>query len=743
MSKNDFLSNLNPQQQKATLLDNRNSLILAGAGSGKTKVLTSRIAYLCRDKNIAIDNILAVTFTNKAAKEIQQRVESMLGISTFGMWIGTFHGIAHRLLRKHAHELGLDKNFRILDQDEQAQLIKKVIKNLDLDDKKYPPKLLQNFINKQKDKAIRSTKLAKQYDVNYAHIYSAYEERLQLDNALDFADLLLYLYELFSLNQSLREYYQGLFKYILIDEFQDTNHVQYLWLKLLISGDNYMMAVGDDDQSIYGWRGAVVDNIHSYVEDLNNVEIIKLEQNYRSTKNILKAANSVIKNNNNRMAKELWSAADEGEKVEVYCAVNERDEAKYIIQRIRQLHTQGISYSDIAILYRSNYLSRVLEESCIYASIPYRIYGGFKFFDRAEIKDALAYLRLAVTNSDNLAFERIINTPTRGIGNKTLDTIRNYAQINSLSYWQATIQVVQRELVTKRTAGLLLKFIELINSISAQINELALDKLLELVINQSNLLASYEEKNTEKDRQKIDNLKELISAAKDFEPQIELLDDNSDILQDFLSFAVLEAGDMQADEASDSVQLMTIHAAKGLEFKHVFIVAAEEGVFPPSSVINAEEAFDSEHSKKLQEKLAEERRLFYVAITRAMRSLTISYAQVRNIFGRSSFQVRSRFLAEIDSEHLNEAKLKPNKIQSNKVNEKSNFGVSPFDFLKANKTSDGKSFGPGDKVFHKVFGKGVFIKAQKQGTKEFYTVDFGSDVGQKILLADIANLVRV
>lgn len=526
----------------------------------------------------------------------------------------------------------------------------------------------------------------------------------------------------------------------MIDEFQDTNHVQYMWLKLLITDNNYMMAVGDDDQSIYGWRGAVVDNIHNYVKDLKNVEIIKLEQNYRSTKNILKVANSVIKNNDNRMSKELWSAAEDGEKVVLYCAVNERDEAKYIIDKIRQLHNDGVDYSDIAILYRSNYLSRVLEESCIYASIPYRIYGGFRFFDRAEIKDALAYLRLAVTNSDNLAFERIINTPTRGIGNKTLETIRNYAQINSLSYWQATLDVIQKELVTKRTASLLLKFIELISGISAQINQHSLDKLLESVINQSGLLASYQEKNSEKDRQKIDNLKELISAAKDFEPQIELLDDNTDILQDFLSFAILEAGEMQADEATDSVQLMTIHASKGLEFRYVFLVAAEEGVFPPSSIVNSEEVFDNTSSKKMQEKLAEERRLFYVAVTRAMKALTISYAQVRSIFGRSSFQVKSRFVAEIDSQHLSQGKLEFTAAKP-KTKQKANFGMSPFDFLKSNNTTN--SFKPGDKVFHKVFGKGVFIKAQAQGTKEFYTVDFGIDVGQKILLADIANLVKV
>ncbi len=740
MSNHQFLIDLNPEQRRAVILADRNSLILAGAGSGKTKVLTSRIIYLCREGRAELDNILAVTFTNKSAKEIQARVSSMLGDSTFGMWIGTFHGIAHRLLRKHAHELGLDKSFRILDQDEQAQLLKRVIKDLELDDKKYPPKLLQNFINKQKDQAIRSNKLSRQYDSNYNAIYKAYEEKLQIDSALDFSDLLLYLYELFSLNEQLRDYYQRLFKYILIDEFQDTNSVQYKWLKLLLTDNNYIMAVGDDDQSIYGWRGAVVDNIHSYVKDVRDVEVVKLEQNYRSTKNILNAANSVIKNNNNRMSKELWSAAEEGEKVEVYTAVNERDEAKHIMDKIRKLHADGTSYSDIAILYRSNYLSRVLEESCIYASIPYRIYGGFKFYDRAEVKDALAYLRLSVSKSDNLAFERIINTPTRGLGAKTLDTIRNFAQINSLSMWQATIEVVQRELLTKRTAGLLLNFVTLIEYISAKVENLSLDKLLEVVIEASRLIASYEEKNTEKDRQKIDNLKELISAAKDFAPQIELLEDNADILQEFLSFAVLEAGDMQADDTIDSIQLMTVHASKGLEFKYVFIVAAEEVVFPPSAVINSEQAFDGEHSKKLQEKLAEERRLFYVAITRAMKSLTISFAEVRNIFGRSSFQVRSRFLTEIDSEHLNEAKA-TRQASSAKQKTKSNFGTSPFDFLKSN--SKDNHFKKGDRVYHKIFGKGIFVKAQAQGSKEFFTVDFGRDVGQKILLADIANLVKV
>ena len=740
MSKYQFITDLNPEQRRAVLLTDRNSLILAGAGSGKTKVLTSRIAYLCTEGRAELDNVLAVTFTNKAAKEIQARVSKMLGVSSFGMWIGTFHGIAHRLLRKHAHELGLDKNFRILDQDEQAQLLKRVIKELELDDKKYPPKLLQNFINKQKDQAIRSSKLSRQYDSNYNAIYEAYEEKLQMDSALDFADLLLYLYELFNLNEQLREYYQRLFKYILIDEFQDTNSVQYKWLKLLLTDSNYIMAVGDDDQSIYGWRGAVVDNIHSYVKDVADVEVVKLEQNYRSTKNILNAANSVIKNNDNRMSKELWSAAEEGEKVDVYAAINERDEAKYIIDKIRNLHANGTNYNDIAILYRSNYLSRVLEESCIYGSIPYRIYGGFKFFDRAEVKDALAYLRLAVSKTDNLAFERIINTPTRGLGAKTIDTIRNFAQINSLSLWQATIEVVQRELLTKRTAGLLLHFIALIEEISAKAVDLSLDKLLEIVIDKSGLIASYEEKNTEKDRQKIDNLKELISAAKDFEPQIELLDDNTDILQEFLSFAVLEAGDMQADETVDSIQLMTVHASKGLEFKYVFIVAAEEGVFPPSAVINSEQAFDGEQSNKLQEKLAEERRLFYVAITRAMKGLTISFAEVRNIFGRSSFQVRSRFLSEINSKYIVEAKA-TRQISPAKQRTKSNFGTSPFDFLKSN--SKDNNFKKGDRVFHKIFGKGIFVKAQAQGSKEFFTVDFGRDVGQKILLADIANLVKV
>ena len=734
----DYLKGLNPPQKKAVLLSEKNSLILAGAGSGKTKVLTSRVAYLCKEQGIHPQNILAVTFTNKAAKEIQQRVESMLGFSTFGMWIGTFHGIAHRLLRKHSHELGLDKNFRILDQDEQTQIIKKVIKQLELDDKKYPPKLVQSFINKKKDEGVRSDKLdrAFSFDSNYLNLYKAYEEKLRLDKALDFADLLLCVFELFSQHEQLRDYYRNIFKYILVDEFQDTNKVQYQWLKLLAGDDNIVMAVGDDDQSIYGWRGAVVDNIHSYVEDFVDVQIIKLEQNYRSTKNILKAANAVIKNNDNRMSKELWSAADDGEPLDIYNAVNERDEAKYIIDKIRNLVRDGANYSDIAILYRSNYLSRVLEESCIYASIPYRIYGGFKFFDRAEIKDALAYLRLAVSQDDNLAFERVINTPTRGIGAKTLEIVRNYSEINSLSYWSGCLEVIEKELVPKRTASLLFKFIALINSVKSRINELPIDELINLIIYESGLMASYENKDTEKDRQKIDNLKELISAAKDFEPQIEILDDNADLLQEFLSFAVLEAGDMQAEESADSIQLMTVHASKGLEFPYVFIVATEEGVFPPTAVTGAEDfAYDKESSKKLQDNLAEERRLFYVAITRAMKVLTISYAEVRSIFGRSSFQVKSRFLRELDDENIS-----VKKTQKPKPKIKQDFGVSPFDFLKANATFD--KFKKGDKVYHKVFGNGVFEKSQKQGQKEFYTVNFGQDVGKKILLANIANIVK-
>lgn len=738
ISTNDFLNGLNSEQTKAVLLKDKNSMILAGAGSGKTKVLTSRIAYLCREQGVSINNILAVTFTNKAAKEIRARVENSLNVSTFGMWIGTFHGIAHRILRKHAHELNLDKNFRILDQDEQAQVIKRVIKNLGLDDKKYPPKMIQGFINNQKDKAIRNGDVSKQYDMNFNHIYTEYETKMKLDQSLDFADLLLCLYELFATNERVRNHYSEMFRYILIDEFQDTNMVQYNWLKLLVDENNYMMAVGDDDQSIYGWRGAVVDNINNYVKDLNDVEIIKLEQNYRSTKNILNVANDVIKNNSNRMDKVLWSAAEDGEKVSTYCAVNERDEAKHIIDKIRELSKEGVNYSDIAILYRSNYLSRVLEESCIYASVPYKIYGGFKFFDRSEVKDALSYLRLALSKNDNLAFERIINTPTRGIGTKTLDIIRNFAQINSVSFWQATIDVVQRDILTKRTATLLLNFVAIINNVTLELENLTLDKLLELVVKESGLIAAYEAKDTEKDRQKIDNLKELISAAKDFEPQMELMDDNLDILQEFLSFAVLEAGDMQAEDETDCVQLMTIHASKGLEFKYVFVVAAEEGVFPPNAVINFESSsLDDGQSKKMQEKIAEERRLFYVAITRSMKALSISYAQVRTIFGKSNFQIKSRFLNEIDNKHLNE--IVHQKQASYKQKSKSNFGVSAFDFLKS--SSPDCKFKKGDKVLHKIFGKGIFVKSQKQGSKEFYTVNFGRDVGAKILLSDIANLV--
>jgi len=750
MATNLNISTLNKPQKQAVTLGKQNSLILAGAGSGKTCVLTYRIAYVCKKEQISPLNILAVTFTNKAAKEVQERVAELLAFSTYGMWIGTFHGIANRLLRKHGAEIGIDKNFRILDQDEQLQIIKQILKGLNLDDKKYPPKYVQNFINKKKDDCLRSNDIGESsyYDSTFIKIYQAYEMRLKADNAMDFADLLLYVYELFAENEIIRNYYKKYFKYILVDEFQDTNKVQYMWLKLLVSDDNCIMAVGDDDQSIYGWRGAKVENIISYTKELNNVKVIKLEQNYRSSQNILNAANALIAHNSNRMGKDLWSSGDTGSKIDLYSAINERMEAKFVCNEIKNLYSQDVNYSDIAILYRSNYQSRVLEESAIYTNIPYRIYGGTKFFDREEVKDALAYMRLASFFSDNLAFMRVVNKPTRGIGAKSVETIRNYAEINDLSLWEASNQIIIRALLPKRATMMLANFQNIILNISEKIHTLSLTDFMSFAIKESGLFEKYETKTTEKDRQKLENLKELINATADFEPSVDVDDDSGEaILHDFLSFAVLESGEMQADEESDSIQMMTIHAAKGLEFPYVFVVGLEEGVFPPSSVLNIElSTMQKTGNKVMMEKIFEERRLFYVAITRAMKHLSICYANVRSIFGRTSLQMPSRFINEIPDKYLNKIQGKKPahstpQYKGKKIINKgaTQFGISPFDFLK---TTNKDSFVKGDTVIHKVFGEGIFVLSEKKGNKMSYVEDF-YNVGRKTLLQSLANLTKI
>ncbi len=720
------LQSLNAKQREAVLIDQENALILAGAGSGKTRVLTHRIAYLCQEKNISPLNILAVTFTNKAAREMKERIENLLGFSTVGMWIGTFHGIAHRLLRQHASELGFDRRFKVLDQDDQLQIIKKVIHSLNLDEKFYPPKYLQSFINGKKDEGIRAIDLpTEEFNNEIIKIYQVYEVRLRANNALDFADLLLYAYELFKENMVLSQYYQRRFQHILVDEFQDTNSVQYKWLMALKSDTNSIMAVGDDDQSIYGWRGARIENIKHFIDDLASVRIVRLEQNYRSTQIILDAANAVIANNPKRMGKMLWSEKEKGEKISVYEAFNERDEADYISAKIYDLyHTHHVSLSDISVLYRSNAQSRVLEEALLKTGIAYRIYGGMRFFDRAEIKDALAYMRLIALRVDNLAFERVINLPARGIGQKTIESIRKYSTVHDLSLWHASCEMIERKLLPTRSAASIQKFIDLIEDMAAVKNLMKLGALMRHVIDFSGLMLMHEQSKAEKSQQKCENLKELVNAAAEFIPPIEDVAEE-DLLVEFLNFAVLESGEMQAAEHDDSVQMMTLHMAKGLEFPYVFISGLEDGLFPSS------------RSVEVVDKLAEERRLCYVGITRAMRHLTLSYCKIRHQYGDMSYQIKSRFLQEIPKEYLQYVRnCKPEKLEKTV-----GFGISPFDFVKEQNTE--AEFKIGEFINHTKFGIGVILKLEGEGDNLCYHVDFKAGEGKKVLLAKMAKLMKL
>ncbi|MDC0535495.1 DNA helicase II [Francisellaceae bacterium] len=722
------LSTLNKPQLAAVTAENENVLVLAGAGSGKTRVLTHRIAWLCQNQDISPMNILAVTFTNKAAKEMRNRVEQLLGYSTYNMWIGTFHGIAHRLLRYHAAEIGLNKNFTILDQDDQYQVIKRIIRESNLDEKLYAPRYIQGVINNWKDEGHRSADLnaqSKRFDINHIRIYKLYEQRLIANEAIDFADLLLYTYELFKDNETIRQHYQNRFKLILVDEFQDTNKIQYNWLKLLIGSDNSITAVGDDDQSIYGWRGAKVENVQQFTEELNPVNIIRLEQNYRSTQNILDAANAVIQNNPNRMGKTLWTDIAAGEKIDIYDAINERDEAAFIVKQIKKALDINISADKVAILYRSNAQSRVLEEALLTEKIPYKIYGGLRFFDRAEIKDTLAYLRLLESKADNLAFERIINVPARGIGAKSLDKVREYAITHQYPFWQAAKDVIDLKLLTPKPLKALSGFLELIEDISIKVTDLPLGEKVKQVIELSGLVDYFQQDKFEKSAQKIENLQELVTAATDFTAPLDQSND-TDLLQEFLALAVLESGEKQNDKPDEpSVQLMTLHSAKGLEFPYVFISGFEDGLFPSARSIESDS------------RLAEERRLCYVGMTRAMQKLTITHAKVRHQYGTANYQMPSRFLKEIPKEFINEIKAK------SKPQVKSfGFGISPETFLKA-KNQNEALFNKGDLVSHPKFGIGVFQKQQGEGDKAELHIDFKGGASTKVLLAKYARLEKL
>ncbi|WP_417660832.1 DNA helicase II [Pseudomonas sp.] len=719
-----LLNSLNDAQRQAVAAGLGRQLVLAGAGSGKTRVLVHRIAWLIQVENASPHSILSVTFTNKAAAEMRVRIEQMLGTSPAGMWVGTFHGLAHRLLRAHWQEAGLTENFQILDSDDQQRLVKRVIRELGLDEQRWPPRQAQWFINGQKDEGLRPQHTQPGGDLFLAtmlKIYEAYEAACARAGVIDFSELLLRALDLWRDKPGLLEHYQRRFRHILVDEFQDTNAVQYAWLRILAKGGDSFMVVGDDDQSIYGWRGAKIENIQQFSNDFADAEIIRLEQNYRSTAGILKAANALIANNQGRLGKELWTEDADGEPISLYAAFNEHDEARYVVESIEDaLRKDGLKRSEIAILYRSNAQSRVLEEALLREKIPYRIYGGQRFFERAEIKNAMAYMRMLDGRGNDAALERIINVPARGIGEKTVETIREFARSNDVAMWEAIQLMVAGKLLPGRASGALAGFIELIENLAAKVLEMPLHLMAQTVIEQSGLIAYHQAEKGEKAQARIENLEELVSAARSFENDE---DDEQTPLQAFLGHASLEAGDTQAAEHEDSIQLMTLHSAKGLEFPQVFLVGVEEGLFP--------------HKMSLEEpgRLEEERRLAYVGITRAMQKLVISYAETRRLYGSETYNKVSRFVREIPPTLIQEVRL------SNSVSRPyggSSQGTSSSSMFAGSEIPQ-TAFSLGQRVRHALFGEGTILNFEGSGAQARVQVNF-EDEGSKWLMLSYAKL---
>ena len=721
MDVTPILESLNDAQRQAVTAPAEPTLVIAGAGSGKTRVLVHRAAWLIDVEGVSPQGLLAVTFTNKAAAEMRGRIEALLGMPVSHLWIGTFHGLAHRLLRRHWQEAKLPQNFQIIDSDDQLRLIKRLLKNLEIDDSRWVPKEIQWFINAQKDEGLRPQHLDDERDPNRRQmiaLYAAYEEICQRGGLVDFAELLLRAHELWRDNPDLLAHYQRRFQHLLVDEFQDTNAIQYAWLRLL-AGDNAAIpfVVGDDDQSIYRWRGARVEHIHRFQRDFPNATVVKLEQNYRSTATILNAANAVIANNADRMGKNLWTEGAEGEPIRLYAAYNERDEADFVIGRLRDWIDQGNARADAAILYRSNAQSRVLEEGLINAGIPYRVYGGLRFFERAEIKDALAYLRLISHREDDASFERIVNRPTRGIGARTVEIMRAYARANSCTMWRAAGAVASDELAG-RAANAVLAFINLIERMARETTGLDLQDKVDHVIHASGLVEMFRNDKGERGETKLENLMELVSAAKSFEP-----DPAGEMspLDEFLSHAALEAGEGQAEAWEDCAQLMTMHSAKGLEFPLVFMCGMEDGLFP--------------HQRSIADPngLEEERRLCYVGITRAKQTLYVTYAEQRRLHGMDSFSQPSRFISEIPDDYVEE--IRPRVQVSRPVR-----GPRSGSANSLRKSSDAEmGVRLGQRVRHGKFGDGVILNYEGQGAHARVEVNFET-AGTKWLVLSYANL---
>ncbi len=711
----DLLANLNAPQLQAVTLPPVHALILAGAGSGKTRVLTTRIAWLMSTNQVGPHGVLAVTFTNKAAKEMTARLSALVPINTRGMWIGTFHGLCNRLLRAHYREAGLPQTFQILDSADQLAMVKRLLKNLNVDDEKYPPRELCHFINAHKEQGIRAAQ-AEAYD-NYTQkrveLYAEYENQCNREGVVDFAELLLRCHELLQRNEPLRTHYQERFKYILVDEFQDTNKLQYAWLQLLAGGGAKVFAVGDDDQSIYAFRGAEVGNMRDFEREYAGANVIRLEQNYRSHGNILAAANALIKNNRERLGKNLWTDAGAGEPIRAFEGYSDLDEARFIVEEIRELVREGVPPTQCALLYRSNAQSRVLEHELFAKGVPYKVYGGLRFFERQEIKHALAYLRLLGNPDDDTAFLRVVNFPTRGIGARSLENLQATAHQMNSSLYNAAASLTGK---AGQTVG---AFIRLVENLRQETAKLPLPEIIEHVIEQSGLAQHYR---VEKEGQeRLENLDELINAAATF------VDDEGAIgeggaLASFLAHASLEAGEHQAGEGQEAVQLMSVHAAKGLEFDVVFITGLEQGLFPHENSVN-----------QGREGLEEERRLMYVAVTRARRRLYVSCAQTRMLHGQTRYCVPSSFLEEIPEQLL--LKLNTKMASTAAAPAFGSFGGGY-----AEPASGGLRIG--QTVEHAKFGIGVIVSTEGRGADARVQVNFGGS-GMKWLALEYAKLTPV
>ena len=752
MDVTDILEPLNDAQREAVTAPAGHLLVLAGAGSGKTRVLVHRIAWLLATREATPFGIIAVTFTNKAASEMRTRIESMLGRPVGGMWVGTFHGLAHRLLRAHRQDAGLREDFQILDSDDQLRCVRRVLRDLDLDEQRWPPRQAQGFINARKDEGLRAEHLEDRDDLwmsRMLRIYAAYQETCERTGVVDFAELLLRCHELFRDRDDVLAHYRERFRQILVDEFQDTNTIQYAWLRLLAGSEGHLCCVGDDDQSVYGWRGARIENILQFPKDFADVSTVRLERNYRSSGNILAAANALIANNQGRMGKNLWTDDGDGEPIAVYSGFNDIDESRFIVSRIRQWVDSGGRRDEVAILYRVSAQSRVLEEALLSQGVAYRVYGGLRFYERAEIKNALAYCRLVANRDDDAAFERVVNLPPRGIGARTVDILRTEAKGRNTSLWEATRRVVDERTAGARASGALRGFVALIDDLAAGFHGIELHEQIETAVRNSGLLDHYRQEKVDRAQTRVENLQELVIAAGQFdldredrraqdsdadgdnpgERGTEQLDGENrsslDPLTAFLSHAALEAGDEQAADGEDLVSLMTLHSAKGLEFPFVFICGMEEGLFP--------------HSRSTDDpgKLEEERRLCYVGMTRAKRSLCLSYAESRRLYGNSDrYSTPSRFLRELPSERIEEVRLRGTvsrpvmrvparrRARSEPIHDESN------------------RLRLGQRVQHPKFGEGVVLMYEGQGAHARVQVNF-ERTGSKWLVVAYANLVPV